>query len=421
MFTSQFDVLHLWYMGNLSSPIYIGILKLEGDLNGVSLHYSIAWLSSGFSLSNDLPLVNERHHPPEILLSNSQRAAGAVDDARPDRWGEKVIRFVDKPDRLSLMEYLYFAGDERFGALGVSISASQYLPCAVNPLPVLSDAQYLSEVARSIEAAEPLGVLEAKMVEGGGSPMGGPKPKALISIGGEHWVIKFFNNEPIDAPLVEHAAMTLAQKAGITVAETQVIKLAGFHALAIKRFDRDQGSRIHCLSAGTALRASTPLGEEPQLSYPALALLIRRDGVKQNNTHLKDAQELFRRMVFSILMDNTDDHEKNHTLLVLQPFENSQIKLAPAYDLLPTNSGQGFQEFICGVHGKDATLVNAMSECEAFGFSVAEASLEMKRVIDVVNTWQAHFEAVGVSKSDIDSLALRIDGDFLLSQRKALH
>ena len=366
-------------------------------------------------------MVNKRHHPPDILLSNSQRAAGAVDDARPDRWGEKVIRFVDKPERLSLMEYLYFAGDERFGALGVSTSAFEYLPRHISPLPVLADAQHLSEVAQRVEAAEPLGVLEAKMVAGGGSLMGGAKPKALISIAGEQWVIKFFNNEPIDAPLVEHAAMTLAQKAGITVAETQVIKLAGFHALAIKRFDRDQGRRFHCLSAGTALRASTPLGQEPQMSYPALARLLRRDGVKQNNTHLKDAQELFRRMVFSILMDNTDDHEKNHTLLVLQPFENSQIKLAPAYDLLPTNSGQGFQEFICGVHGKDATLVNAISECEAFGYSDAEASVEVKRVIDVVNTWQAHFEAVGVSKSDIASLALHIDGDFLLSQRKALH
>jgi serine/threonine-protein kinase HipA len=419
--TLQFHVLHLWYLGKPSSPIYIGDLKLEDDGDGVSLQYSTVWLSSGFPLSKDLPLVNKRHLPPDILISNVQRAAGALDDARPDRWGEKVIRFVYKPERLSLMEYLYFAGDERFGALGVSTSSSQYIPCSARPLPVMSDAQHLSEVARSIEAAEPLGVLEAKIVQGGGSPMGGPKPKALINIGGEQWVIKFFNNEPIDAPLVEHAAMTLAQKAGITVAQTQVIKLAGFHALAIKRFDRDQGKRIHCLSAGTALRASTALGQETQMSYPALARLLRRDGVKQNNTHLKDAQELFRRMVFSILMDNTDDHEKNHTLLVLQPFENSQIKLAPAYDLLPTNSGQGFQEFICGVHGKDATLVNAMSECEAFGYSAAEASVEVKRVIDVVNTWQAHFEVVGVSKSDIANLALRIDGDFLLSQRQALH
>ena len=62
--------------------------------------------------------------------------------------------------------------------------------------------------------------LEAKIIEGGGSPLGGAKPKALIEIDGQQWVIKFFNNEPIDAPLVERATMTLAQKAGIHVAKT---------------------------------------------------------------------------------------------------------------------------------------------------------------------------------------------------------
>ena len=110
-------------------------------------------------------------------------------------------------------------------------------------------------------------------------------------------------------------------------------------------------------------------------------------------------------------MDNTDDHEKNHTLLVPQPFDNGHLKLTPAYDLLPTNSGQGFQEFGCGVHGKDSTLVNAMSEFEAFGLSLAEAEAEVTRVIKVVDTWQQHFAQVGVSEEDIESLALRIDGE----------
>ena len=416
-FPQQFDVLHLWYLGNPSSPSCVGSLHLEDDGDGVSLHYSPAWLSSGFLLSEDLPLVNKRHHPADILLSNSQRGAGAVDDARPDRWGEKVIRFVDKPERLSLMEYLYFAGDERFGALGVSTSATEYLPRHTSPLPVLADAQHLSEVAQRVEAAEPLGVLEAKMVAGGGSPMGGAKPKALISIAGEQWVIKFFNNEPIDAPLVEHAAMTLALKAGITVAQTQVIQLAGFHAVAIKRFDRHQGQRIHCLSAGTALRAATPVGQEPQMSYPALARLLRRAGVKHNNVNLQDARELFRRMVFNILMDNTDDHEKNHSLLVVAPFQHGRFRLAPAYDLLPTHSGQGYQEFICGKQGRESTIENAMSECDAFGLTPVEAASEVVRVVDVVNTWKLHFAEVGVSARDIESLAQQIDGDHLLQQR----
>jgi serine/threonine-protein kinase HipA len=122
-------------------------------------------------------------------------------------------------------------------------------------------------------------------------------------------------------------------------------------------------------------------------------------------------------MVFNILVDNTDDHEKNHALLVVSPFENGRLRLAPAYDVLPTNSGQGFQEFICGADGRDSTLDNAMSQCEAFGLLPAEAAAEVARVIDVVHTWKEHFAQAGVTQRDIANLAERIDGDALLAQR----
>jgi len=252
---------------------------------------------------------------------------------------------------------------------------------------------------------------------GGGSPLGGAKPKALITIDGEQWVIKFFNNEPVDSPLVEHATMTLAARAGITVATTQLVRLESFHALAIRRFDRADGRRIHSISAATAIRAATASGQEPQMGYPELARVLRRVGVAQDQINQQDARELFRRMVFNILVDNTDDHEKNHSLLVVSPFDNGRLKLAPAYDVLPTNSGQGYQEFICGAQGRDSTLDNAMSECEAFGLHPAVAAADVLAVIAVVNTWRAHFAQLGVSLRDINSLAERIDGDGLLAQR----
>jgi serine/threonine-protein kinase HipA len=260
--------------------------------------------------------------------------------------------------------------------------------------------------------------LEARIIAGGGSPFGGAKPKALINIEGAQWVIKFFNNEPVDAPLVEHATMKLAVIAGISVAATQVVRLSGLHAVAIRRFDRKVGGgRIHSVSASTAIRAATAAGQEPQLGYPELARLLRRAGVATDGANLQDARELFRRMVFNILMDNTDDHEKNHSLLVVAPFQHGRFRLAPAYDLLPTHSGQGYQEFICGKKGRESTLDNAMSECDAFGLKPAEAATEVVRVVAVVNTWKSHFDQVGVSPRDIESLAQQIDGDFLLRQR----
>jgi serine/threonine-protein kinase HipA len=417
----RLDDLFLWYLGDPKAPLYVGALKLVAAGKGVSLHYGPEWLANGFALSEDLPLLDIDFLPPGRLGSDAQRAVGAVDDARPDRWGEKVIRFVVKPKRLSLLEYLYFAGDDRFGALGVSTSPTEYLPRESSPLPRLEDAQKLSEVAAKVEASEPLDALETKIIAGGGSPLGGAKPKALIQIDGEQWVIKFFNNEPIDTPLVEHATMTLAKLAGITVATTKVIPLVDGNAVAIRRFDREGGARIHSISAGTAIRAATASGAEPEMGYPALARLLRRVGVTEDDTNLRNARELFRRMVFNILIDNTDDHEKNHSLLVVSPLENGRLVLAPAYDVLPSNSGQGFQEFICGAHGRDSTLENAMSQCESFMLSRKQAASEVFKVIQVVNQWREHFRATGVSERDIESLAERIDGEELLSQRTEFH
>ena len=413
----RLDDLHLWYLADPANPRYVGALKLVSAGKGVSLHYGADWLAHGFPLSEDLPLVDTEFLPPGRLSADAQRAVGAVDDARPDRWGEKVIRFVDRPKRLSLMEYLYYAGDDRFGALGVSTSKEAYLPRSGGPLPRLEDAQSLSEVVAKIEAAEPLTALEARIIAGGGSPLGGAKPKALIDIDGEPWVIKFFNNEPVDTPLVEHASMTLSQRAGITVAETQMAPLVVFHAVAIRRFSRVRGHRIHSISAGTAIRAATASGQEPQMGYPALARVLRRVGVAEAGVHQSDARELFRRMVFNILMDNTDDHEKNHALLVVNPYGNGRLKLAPAYDILPTHSGQGHQEFICGALGHESTLDNAMSECEAFGLLPNEAAQEVARVIEVVDGWRTHLAQVGVSAADIEYLGQFIDGDELLAQR----
>ena len=101
----------------------------------------------------------------------------------------------------------------------------------------------------------------------------------------------------------------------------------------------------------------------------------------------------------------------------MNPFDNGRLKLAPAYDVLPTNSGQGYQEFICGAQGRDSTLENAMSQCDAFGLMPMEAAAEVAAVIGVVDTWQEHFAQAGVTDRDIASLAERLDGDALLSQR----
>src|SRR5271168_3343900 len=397
---SRFDNLWLFYLGEPAAPRLVGELRYLQLTRGVSLTYAESWIESGFRLSEDLPLGANEVSPREPA-----RAVGAVDDARPDRWGERVIQFVDRPERLSLMEYLYFAGDDRFGALGVSSSPDSYQPRKSTPLPRLDEAQALSEVVRKIANKETLTAQERAIAHAGGS-LGGAKPKALIRIDGEEWVIKFFAGEPIDAPLIEHASMTLALKAGIRAAETRVVPLLGENALIVRRFDRDGSRRLHSLSAGTVLRSIT--ATSPDLGYPALAQALRRFGDTAEEANASQMIELFRRMVFNILIDNTDDHEKNHSLQVVAPARQGRYRLAPAYDILTTNSGAGYQEFIVGTDQRDSTLSNAMSQCELFGYTPAQAAAEVVRVIRVVDGWREHFAACAVTDSDLSSLAERI-------------
>lgn len=107
--------------------------------------------------------------------------------------------------------------------------------------------------------------------------------------------------------------------------------------------------------------------------------------------------------------------------MVVAPTQQGRYRLAPAYDVLTTNSGQGYQEFIVGVDQRDSTLANAMSQCELFGHTPAQAAAEVQRVITVVNGWRPHFAACGVAQADLESLAERIDGEMLRGQRQTFN
>ena len=402
------DTLFLWYLGRPERPILVGELNLVSNARGVSLRYSNEWISAGFPLSEDLPLLDIEHLPREKDV-----AAGSVDDARPDRWGERVIRQIERPPRLSLLEMLFFAGDDRFGALGVSTSAERYLPRERGPLPTLGDIDALHELVRRVLAGEMIADEQSRRLIAPGATMGGARPKALIDIGGIQWVVKFAEAGFQSEPMVEHASMTLAAKAGIVVAETRVIEFANGTAVAIKRFDRTpDGQRVHALSANVALKAA---GAE--LSYPSLAQLLRRRGSSKKAVDHAQMRELFRRLIFNILIDNTDDHEKNHALLVT---DSQHLLLSPAYDVLPTAQALGYQSMTVGNMGTVSSVENALSMSRSYGLDRASALVEAAHVAKVVNDWQVHFAESAVDSNTIESLAAQIDRPFLLDQRKTL-
>lgn len=210
------DTLYLWWLAEPERPRYVGELHTARAVKGVSLRYDPSWLKTGLALSEDLPLMDIEFQP-----HTRESAAGAVDDARPDRWGERLIRLLDRPLRLSVLDFLFYAGDERFGALGVSTSPLQYLPRRLGPLPLLEDAQSMAALVRSVLAGETVPEAHHRLLAPGVT-LGGARPKALLNLDGEPWVLKFAEpGDSVDTPLVEHATLTLAARAGINVAQTR--------------------------------------------------------------------------------------------------------------------------------------------------------------------------------------------------------
>jgi serine/threonine-protein kinase HipA len=161
-----------------------------------------------------------------------------------------------------------------------------------------------------------------------------------------------------------------------------------------------------------ALRAA---GE--RFGYPELAQLLRRRGVTEGDAYVAQMREVFRRMVFNILIDNTDDHEKNHALLMT---DAQQYELSPAFDILPSGQALGFQQMRVGEQEADSTVANALSMAPLYGLAKDEAIKEAQAIARVVEEWKQHFATCGVMRGDIDLYAEQIDRPFLSDQRREL-
>ena len=403
------DQLYVWAMVNPAAPTLVGELSLSQLVaDCATFTYTQDWWN--FALSEDMPIVQGQ------IFSTGDRntAPGAIDDARPDRWGERIIRHIDRPARLSILEMLLFAGDDRFGALGVSTSAEQYIPRYLGPYPQLKDLAQLAAAVEDVQTQAPITAEIQRLIQPGVT-LGGARPKALLQTDNGPCVIKFSElDDPVDTPLIEHATMTLAAQAGMYVADTAVLPLPprygkARHALTIERFDRLGPYRVHCQSAHTALRAA---GLEQ--SYSNLATILLRLGHPDRQTAMRE--ELFKRMLFNILMDNTDDHERNHSISL--NLADGYYDLTPAYDVVPSLQNLGYQALVVGTAGSESSLENALTQINEYGIKMPRAIELIRQVAAAIDRWAAHFTALGVSKSDMELLAASIDRDALRSQRQ---
>ncbi len=343
---------------------------------------------------------NREYVAPEgFVLFNGIR------DAAPDGWGQHLMDRAAGARALSEFDYLVATGDTRVGALafGPDLSGPQrVVPWSEENLDVENlDLADMLEAVRELETAEALTPQHRRFLLRGSS-LGGARPKATTEYNGKQWIAKFGRAEDrFPVCRAEYVTMTMAGQVGINVPTVRIEKVLGQDIYLIERFDRIPDGkdyrRLPFISGLTITGAHE--SESVQQSYRRLAEQLRLFG----SDPVKDAKELWRRMVFNILCNNNDDHLRNHGFL----WDGKGWRLSPGYDILPSPQVSLERDLAIGVgrNGRQATLRNALSDVASFGLSREEA-ITMARAMQqtVKNSWEDLFRSNGFTPAEIDRL-----------------
>jgi len=311
----------------------------------------------------------------------------------------RAERAGETPRSLWEIDYLLGVDDEaRQGALRFAErEAGPFLARAATTIPPLVELPRLlsaaEHVANDSDSDEDLRLLLAP-----GSSLGGARPKASVrDRDGRLAVAKFpRQGDEIDTVRWEALALTLAAKAGIAVPTWRVEDVAGNAVLLLRRFDRGDGVRLPFLSAMSMLGAN----DKEMHSYLEFVDALRQHG----SAPKEDMRALWRRIVFSVLISNTDDHLRNHGFLYTSP---DGWRLAPAYDLNPVPTDVKPRVLATAIDLDDGTasLERAMDVAGYFELDAERARGIAAAVGQAVTTWRNEATRLGLSPSEIDRMA----------------
>ena len=384
------------YLAGEPVAVPAGIFNYDHDLQIGSFDYGRKYLERPNALAVD-PAALPLGVPPRAVTTN-KGLYGAFRDGAPDYWGRLVIAAERRvpPEALSEIDILLEANATRVGNLDFRLTPHDPEPF---PEPPHFDRMEEIMVASSrIEAGLEISGHLLRLLRQGTS-VGGARPKCTVEWQDALWIAKFpARGDTVDIPRIEYAAMTLAEKCGIRIPTLHLQSLGDIHFLLVRRFDREKTPagwvRKGFLSSLSLLQWDE--ADRRHWDYGAIAGAMRRYASAQ------DIRELFRRMVFNILVRNTDDHPRNHGFL----FSGSGIGLSPAYDLVPSLAlpGVGTQFFLAmsvGTRGREASLENALSRAGRFGLSEDEAGTVVDQLVETVRGWRGHFASVGCPEVEI--------------------
>jgi len=387
--------------------------------DSASFEYAGAWLENPARFALEPALVLGKG--PQHTLAG-RKLFGAIGDSAPDRWGRLLIQReeqrsarADNRQARAVLESDYLLGVSDFtrqGALRfarkeggpfLADSEARQVPPLVK-LPALLDAAMKVGTDKESDA-------DLKLLLAPGSSLGGARPKASVTDKDNHLSIAKFpqNDDKMRIPVWEALALRLADTAGIPTPVWRLEEIVERPVLILRRFDRDGTRRMPFLSAMSMLGATDG---EPR-SYMEIADALRQHGAQAE----ADCAQLWRRIVFNILISNTDDHLRNHGFLYQA---GKGWQLAPAYDLnpMPTDLKERALSLAIDEADNTASLDVAFGVAKHFGLKDKEAKQIVKEVGRATNGWRQEAASLGLTAREIERMASAFEHDDLKAATK---
>lgn len=407
-------------IGKAGTLIGTLIYTQHGRRENSAIAYDESWLANPerFNVSADLQLVLG-YQSHKAASAHDAVFHGAIADTAPDAWGRRVIardhakRRKQDPQLpvLTEIDYLLAVDDfSRVGALRLRDADGRYhrtAPEGWRSTPPLIELERIFEASRAVERGEETAA-DLRYLRGRGTSLGGMRPKCtVVDEDGRLAIGKF--PSVADARSVtrgEVLALRLAAQAGISVVPARIVLLENVPVAVIRRFDRDpSGARIPYQSAATQLQAS----RDEDRSYTEIADAIRAHG----HAPTADIQQLWRRLVFNLLITNVDDHLQNHGFLHV---EHGLWRLAPAFDLNPfPDKHRESKTWLSEQDGPITDVQMLLARSAYFALNKAQALTVLSEVHAAVSKWRqvATSADVGLRPAELDDFATAFEHDQL--------
>jgi serine/threonine-protein kinase HipA len=405
------------FIGEEARPV--GTLHYDGvgSREHSTFTYDEAWLGaeSQFALEPGLPLVTGRQFHRKV--PNGSVFHGAFADTEPDGWAKRVIlrdhakrrqearRAGKEPEAVQLqtIDFLLAVDDaSRVGALRFQ-DENRVFCRSTEPgrrtAPPLIELSQLQTATHAVET-ETETAADLAYLRGRGTSLGGMRPKCtVVDEDGRLAIGKFPSvNDGRSVTKGEVLAMQLASASGLQVAEARLVESDGVPVALIRRFDRTAaGGRIPYISAATLLGVDPADSREHFYTEVVDALRVR------GATPQSDIEELWRRMAFSVLITNVDDHLRNHGFLHAN---RGQWRLAPAFDLNPfPDRVREMKTWISEQTGPEATIEALLSVTPYFQISGERAREILLRMDHALSRWRAAGLALGMTERELDQFS----------------